>query len=57
LQRVAKGRRGELGRYDSGHFDIYIGDDFERVVQDELRSLRRHVPSNVGPTAPADDIA
>lgn len=35
--------RGEIKRYDAGHFDIYVGDDFERNVADQLDFLARHV--------------
>lgn len=57
LRHVARAPRGEIRRYDSGHFDIYIGDDFERIVQDELRFLQKHVPSNVAvATTTADDV-
>jgi hypothetical protein len=30
--------------YPGGHFDIYVGDPFERVVTDQIDFLRRHVP-------------
>ncbi|MEI2672067.1 MAG: hypothetical protein V9G13_13355 [Marmoricola sp.] len=33
--------------YDAGHFDIYVGDDFEQVVADELDFLGRHVPARL----------
>ena len=36
--------RGELKHYPVGHFDIYVGDAFERAVTDQLDFLRRHVP-------------
>jgi len=29
-------------RYSAGHFDIYVGDDFERNVSDQLAFLARH---------------
>jgi hypothetical protein len=35
--------RGELTRYPIGHFDIYVGEAFERAVADQLRFLARHV--------------
>lgn len=31
-------------RYPAGHFDIYVGADFERVVADQLEFLRGTVP-------------
>jgi pimeloyl-ACP methyl ester carboxylesterase len=38
--------RGEIKRYDAGHFDIYVGDMFETVVADQIEFLERHVPIN-----------
>jgi hypothetical protein len=35
--------RGELVRYPIGHFDIYVGEPFERAVADQLSFLNRHV--------------
>ena len=35
---------GETSIYDCGHFDIYVGDWFERNVSDQLAFLDRHVP-------------
>jgi dienelactone hydrolase len=37
----------EVLRRPCGHFDIYTGSEFERVVEAQLSFLRRHVP--VGP--------
>jgi hypothetical protein len=31
--------------YPYGHFDIYLGEAFERVVSDQLEFLSRHVPT------------
>lgn len=36
--------RGEIVRYDIGHFDIYLGDAFERAVRDQIEFLEAHVP-------------
>ncbi|MGW4631911.1 alpha/beta hydrolase [Nocardia sp. NPDC004415] len=41
---AAQAPRGEIALYDAGHFDIYVGADFERNVTDQLDFLRRHVP-------------
>lgn len=41
---AARAPRGEVAVYTDGHFDIYAGDGFERVVTDQLDFLRRHVP-------------
>jgi hypothetical protein len=38
-------RLGEIRRYPAGHFDIYIGEHFERVVADQRAFLRAHVPA------------
>lgn len=42
--------RGEIKRYDTGHFGIYVGDMFETVIADQIEFLERHVP--IGTTAP-----
>ncbi len=34
---------GEVRHYDCGHFDVYTGDDFERVVADQVAFLERHL--------------
>jgi len=44
LRHAAQAPRGEIHRYPVGHFDIYIGEDFERVVADQLVFLTTHVP-------------
>ncbi|MCA2286935.1 alpha/beta hydrolase, partial [Mycobacterium avium] len=41
---AAQAPRGEIKLYDAGHFDIYVGADFERNVTDQLDFLSRHVP-------------
>ena len=35
--------RGEIKRYDTGHFDIYLGKAFETVVADQTEFLTRHL--------------
>jgi uncharacterized protein len=35
--------RGEVREYDIGHFDIYVGEAFERAVADQVDFLRRHL--------------
>lgn len=37
--------KGEVRLYQAGHFDIYVGKDFEKVVADQLEFLQRHVPT------------
>ena len=44
LRHAAKAPRGEIRRYPVGHFDIYVGEQFERVVADQLAFLEEHVP-------------
>lgn len=41
---VRAGAPVEQVAVDAGHFDIYVGDDFEHVVALELAFLQRHVP-------------
>ncbi|OBF83793.1 alpha/beta hydrolase [Mycobacterium sp. 852002-51163_SCH5372311] len=43
-QYAAQAPHSEIKLYDAGHFDIYIGDAFERNVTDQLDFLTRHVP-------------
>ena len=44
---------GELRRYSGGHFDIYLGEPFERVVADQLSFLARALePPSAGPSLP-----
>ena len=44
LRHAKRGKRTEVRTYDEGHFDIYSGPAFERVVADQLAFLARHVP-------------
>ena len=37
--------RGEVRLYPYGHFDIYLGEPFERVVADQIEFLSQHVPA------------
>ncbi|MGF1237314.1 alpha/beta hydrolase [Streptomyces sp. 2-6] len=43
-KHAARAPRAEIKLYDAGHFDIYVGDWFERNVTDQLDFLARHVP-------------
>ena len=45
LRHAAKAPRGEIRRYPVGHFDIYIGEQFEAVITDQITFLRAHVPA------------
>jgi fermentation-respiration switch protein FrsA (DUF1100 family) len=42
-QAAAAAPSGEIRRYDSGHFDLYTGEGFERSVADETAFLARHL--------------
>jgi dienelactone hydrolase len=44
VRLAARAPRGEIKRYDTGHFDIYLGQDFEAAVTDQLAFLARHLP-------------
>jgi uncharacterized protein len=45
--------RAEVRTYPIGHFDIYVGEPFERAIADQLHFLRRHagVSSRTRPAA------
>ncbi|BBZ58090.1 alpha/beta hydrolase [Mycolicibacterium phocaicum] len=38
---------GEAKLYDIGHFDIYVGDAFEKTIVDQIDFLQRHIPTGV----------
>lgn len=44
LKHAARAPKGEIKLYDEGHFDIYLGNAFERNVGDQIDFLKRHVP-------------
>lgn len=44
LRHARRAPHGEIKRYPDGHFDIYVGEAFERVVRDQIDFLHRHVP-------------
>ncbi len=44
LRHAAKAPRGEIVMQSGGHFDIYVGEDFERNVAQQLAFLAQHVP-------------
>jgi fermentation-respiration switch protein FrsA (DUF1100 family) len=37
------GGRAEIIRYSIGHFDIYLGDNFERSVRDQIAFFKKHL--------------
>ncbi|QLL05355.1 alpha/beta hydrolase [Mycobacterium vicinigordonae] len=47
---AAEAPHGEIKLYDAGHFDIYVGEHFERNISDQLAFLKTHVPANVQPS-------
>ena len=44
LRRARKAPLGEIKVYPDGHFDIYVGAAFERVVADQIGFLKRRAP-------------
>lgn len=44
LRHLQRAPRAEIKRYAEGHFEIYVGNAYERVVADQLDFLQRHVP-------------
>lgn len=44
LRYASKAPRGEVKIYPEGHFEIYLGEPFERVIADQIAFLHRHVP-------------
>lgn len=47
LRHVAKAPRGEVKLQQGGHFDIYVGEDFEHNIAQQLAFLDRHVPVTI----------
>ena len=43
LRYAATAPRGEVKRYQVGHFDIYRGEPFEHAVRDQTEFLVRHL--------------
>ena len=43
LKAASKAPRAEVKRYPIGHFDIYVGEWFERAVADQTDFLTRHL--------------
>jgi len=48
VKHAARAPRGEIRLYDAGHFDIYVGEQFEQVVADQIEFLTTHVPVTAG---------
>lgn len=45
LRHVSKAPKGEVRMQPGGHFDIYVGDAFERNLAQQQEFLARHVPT------------
>jgi len=43
------GSKAEVIRYPIGHFDIYLGDNFEKAVNDQIVFFKKHL-LNIAPT-------
>lgn len=48
LRHARQGQQVEVKRYATGHFDIYVGAWFERVVADQVAFLQQHLPAKRG---------
>lgn len=46
LRHARRAHNGHVKRYPIGHFDIYLGEWFERGVGDLIRFLTGHVPTS-----------
>jgi hypothetical protein len=57
LRAAGLAPRGEVRRYGAGHFDIYVGATFERVVADQLEFLERHLLRGEPAISPASPAA
>lgn len=44
IRHAERAPNKEIKLYKDGHFEIYVGDAFERVVKDQIDFLRRTVP-------------
>jgi dienelactone hydrolase len=53
LKAADKAPRAEVKRYPIGHFDIYVGEWFERAVADQVAFLKRHLLSGEVPSPAA----
>lgn len=56
LAAAQRAPQAEVRRYPGGHFDLYTGAGFERVVADQIAFLRRHLrlpePASAAATLP-----
>jgi hypothetical protein len=47
--------RGQVKLYPEGHFEIYVGDAFERVIADQLDFLEKNLRPVTMQNAPRDE--
>lgn len=47
LKHAARAPKGKITLHREGHFDIYLGEPFERNISDQIAFLKKHVPSQV----------
>lgn len=45
IKAAERAPKGELKTYEAGHFDVYVNEDFDAVVADQLEFLARHLTS------------
>jgi len=57
LKAARKAPRAEVKRYPIGHFDIYVGEAFERAVADQVDFLKRHLLGGNVPSPAAAQTA
>ncbi|MFD8217660.1 alpha/beta hydrolase [Streptomyces sp. NPDC059697] len=51
LRYAGTAPKGEIKRYDAGHFDFYTGETFEALVRDQIEFLARQLdPAPAAPT-------
>jgi pimeloyl-ACP methyl ester carboxylesterase len=49
VKHASRAPRGEIKRYPVGHFEIYVGDTWERAVADQTEFLVRHLEAHRQP--------
>ena len=52
LKHAARAPHAEIRRYPCGHFEIYVGELFERAVSDQTRFLTRTLGVASAPASP-----
>lgn len=57
LRHARRTPRKEIRHYPDGHFEIYVGQAFERVVKDQLDFLLRTVPARQASRLPTSHTA